>query len=140
MVFALRSKKLLEKQFGTNFGRHRVAGWIIRSAIASDTSNCDHILGDLIFEIKFEREDAGQASMDQVMMHPLASEIDDYAEYKRLRRLQRETMRHEGGSPQNELELRNIEMGMNAPSITTASTAPSSGGSSAVGLTSTLGT
>ena len=94
MVFALQSKNFLGKQFGTNFDRHRVSGWIIRSVTASDTSNSDHTLGDLIFEIKFEREDAGQASMDQVMMHPLASEIDDYTEYQRLRRLQQETMRH----------------------------------------------
>jgi hypothetical protein len=128
----ISEQKLLGKQFSTNFYRHRVAGWIIRSVTASDTSNSDHTLGDLIFEIKFEREDTGQASMDQVMMHPLVSEIDDYAEYKRLRRLQRETMRHKGGSLQSELELGEIEMGMNAPST--------AGGSSAVDLTSALGT
>jgi hypothetical protein len=135
MVFALQSKSFLRKQFGTDFYRHRVAGWIIRSVTASDASNSDHTLGDLIFEIKFEREDTGQASIDQVMMHPLASEVDDYAEYKCLRRLQRETMRHKGGSLQSELELGKIEMGMNAPSIAMLSTAPSTaGGSSAVGL------
>ena len=115
MVFALQSKNFFGKQFGTNFYRHRVAGWIIRSVTASGASNSDHTLGDLIFEIKFEREDTGQASMDQVMMHPLASEVDDYVEYKRLRRLQRETMRHKEGSLQSELELGKIEMGMNAP-------------------------
>lgn len=78
--------------------------------------------------------------MDRAMMHPFASEIDDYAGYKRLRRLQREAMRRKGGSLQSELELGKIEMGMNAPSTTMLSTAPSTaGGSSAVGLTSALG-
>lgn len=48
MVFALQSKSFLGKQFGTNFYRHRVAGWIIRFVTASDTSNSGRTLGDLI--------------------------------------------------------------------------------------------
>ena len=91
------------------------------------------------FEINSEREDAGQASMDQVMMHPLAFEIDDYAEYKRLHRLQRETIRYKGGSLQSELEFRKIEVGMNAPSTTMLSTAPSTAGGTSGGLEIRLG-
>lgn len=106
-------------------GLHRVTGWIVRPVRASDTFNSDHKLGDLIFEIKFEREDAGQVSMEQVMMHPLASEIDDYAEYKRLRSLQRQKRHHKEPSPQNTSELRKEEMGIDTTSTAVFSPAPS---------------
>ncbi|OCK79687.1 hypothetical protein K432DRAFT_60095 [Lepidopterella palustris CBS 459.81] len=109
-------------------GLHRVAGWVIRAVLPSDTN---HKMDELIFEIKFEREDTGQASMEEVMRHPLANEIDDYAEYKRLRRLQREAMRMKSVSAKPALELAKV--------VSELSTRSSSPKASAIGLTSTIG-
>lgn len=49
---------------------------------------------ELVWEISFER-DPNQISIDEVLQSPHADEVDDYREYKRLRRLQREWLRHQ---------------------------------------------
>jgi hypothetical protein len=47
--------------------------------------------GEIIFEVRFQRIE--KVSIDEVEKRPTATEIDDYAEYKRLRKFQREGKR-----------------------------------------------
>ncbi|KAF2652935.1 hypothetical protein K491DRAFT_718507 [Lophiostoma macrostomum CBS 122681] len=69
-------------------GLHRTVGWVIRSAQADGHG---YKAGDIIYEVKFERIDA--TPFAEVLKHPTASELDDYTEYKRLRRDHRDTSR-----------------------------------------------
>ncbi|KAF2194884.1 hypothetical protein K469DRAFT_650869, partial [Zopfia rhizophila CBS 207.26] len=69
-------------------GLYRVAGWVVRTIKEADLPGPEYKLGEILFEIKFEREDP--EPIDEVMKHPLSAEVDDYMEYKRLRRAYRE--------------------------------------------------
>lgn len=64
-----------------------MTGWTIKPANPKD-----HEGAFLLYEIKLKRE-PDQRPMDDVARHPLAEEIDDYKEYKRLRRAQRDMLR-----------------------------------------------
>jgi hypothetical protein len=55
---------------------------------SKDLGGVEHKIGDIMYEVEFERDDP--VSMEEVMRHPTAFELDDYAEYKRLRRVHRE--------------------------------------------------
>lgn len=65
--------------------RFRVTGWKILPLrpVSGMEHHEDHVR-DIIFEIHFEREDI--TPIEEVFRHPLAAELDDYTEYKRLRR------------------------------------------------------
>ncbi|KAF2740588.1 hypothetical protein EJ04DRAFT_558586 [Polyplosphaeria fusca] len=66
-------------------GLYRVKGWkILPMRGRSDASQPDDRPGDVNFYIEFEREDI--TPLIEVFRHPLAAQLDDYAEYKRLRR------------------------------------------------------
>jgi hypothetical protein len=53
-----------------------------------DLGRVERKVGDIMYEVEFERDDP--VSMEEVMRHPTTFELDDYAEYKRLRRVHRE--------------------------------------------------
>jgi hypothetical protein len=65
--------------------RYRVKGWKI-VALRNGNATVNHWdnVRDVSFEIEFDREDP--TSIEEVFRHPLSAEVDDYAEYKRLRR------------------------------------------------------
>ncbi|KAH8731625.1 hypothetical protein GQ44DRAFT_755702 [Phaeosphaeriaceae sp. PMI808] len=67
-------------------GLFTVKGWSIRLAGRNDTFVGDWKEGDTMFEVKFEREDDG-ISLDKITKRPTITEIDEYVEYKRLRKL-----------------------------------------------------
>ncbi|KAF1844198.1 uncharacterized protein K460DRAFT_160168 [Cucurbitaria berberidis CBS 394.84] len=69
-------------------GLFSVKGWSIRTAKTKDTVLGEWKEGDIVFEIRFERCDL--VPMGEVTMHPTANEVDDYTEYKRLRKVHRE--------------------------------------------------
>ncbi|GAM91601.1 hypothetical protein ANO11243_096530 [Dothideomycetidae sp. 11243] len=58
-------------------GLYKVSGWKVKT---------DPHTKVWIYDIDFVRLE-GQRPMDQVLRHPLAEEVDDYTEYKRIRRL-----------------------------------------------------
>jgi hypothetical protein len=73
-------------------GLYKVVSWVIRPAKPHDVSGQHETkLGDIIYEVMFERTD--KKPMECVMKHPTAGELDDYTEYKRLRRVDREDIR-----------------------------------------------
>ncbi|KAK0306397.1 hypothetical protein LTR01_006255 [Friedmanniomyces endolithicus] len=61
-------------------GLHRVAGWTIK---------LDAKKKEMVYFISFKRL-PDQVSMDEVLRRPWTEEIEDYREYKRLRRLARD--------------------------------------------------
>ena len=60
-------------------------GWTVRPVKKDELGLSDHKIGDVMYEVKFERIDP--VSMEEVLKHPTAFELDDYTEYKRLRRI-----------------------------------------------------
>ncbi|KAF2104593.1 hypothetical protein NA57DRAFT_70799 [Rhizodiscina lignyota] len=71
-------------------GLYRVKGW--RQYIPDKEKTKEN--PQLTWEVEFEREE-GQVPMKDVLLSPQAADVDDYREYKRLRRLQREYLRHQ---------------------------------------------
>ncbi|ORY05925.1 hypothetical protein BCR34DRAFT_42403 [Clohesyomyces aquaticus] len=69
-------------------GLYCVSGWTVRPIRPNDIIGLEYNVGDIVFEIKFERKDP--VPLEEVLKHPTSAEIDDYTEYKRLRRVQRE--------------------------------------------------
>lgn len=65
---------------------YRVVGWTIRPPRPTDDRS------SIIWEVMLER-DLDQTPMEDVLRHPLADEVDDYMEYKRIRNLDREQLR-----------------------------------------------
>ncbi|KAF1914729.1 hypothetical protein BDU57DRAFT_479091 [Ampelomyces quisqualis] len=76
-------------------GLYAVKGWSIRQAKSADAAGGQWKEGDILYEVRFERNDP--VPMQYVTIRPTATEVDDYTEYKRLRRLQREGMRRGPG-------------------------------------------
>ncbi|KAF2124742.1 hypothetical protein P153DRAFT_411088 [Dothidotthia symphoricarpi CBS 119687] len=72
-------------------GLYAVKGWSICQAKEADLFVGEWSRGDIIFEIRFERQDP--VPTDEVNRRPTAVEVDDYLEYKRLRRVYRESKR-----------------------------------------------
>ncbi|KAJ8110078.1 hypothetical protein OPT61_g6984 [Boeremia exigua] len=68
-------------------GLYLVKGWCIRQANTSDILSGQWKEGDILYEVTFQRNDP--IPMDEVTRRPTSMELDDYAEYKRLRKLQR---------------------------------------------------
>ena len=58
-------------------GLHKVTGWKVKREES----------GSWTYEIRFERIPDKYHPMKAVLRHPLAEEVDDYTEYKRIRRL-----------------------------------------------------
>ncbi|EOA85241.1 uncharacterized protein SETTUDRAFT_90558, partial [Exserohilum turcica Et28A] len=69
-------------------GLYSVRGWSIKQAKSTDTAGGQWKEGDILFDVRFERTD--QVPMEVVITRPTATEVDDYAEYKRLRKLNRD--------------------------------------------------
>lgn len=73
-------------------GLYSVVGWSIKQAKTPDTANGQWKEGDILYDIKFERSDP--VPMSEAIRRPQATEVDDYVEYKRLRKLYREGKRN----------------------------------------------
>ncbi|EMD58764.1 hypothetical protein COCSADRAFT_58043, partial [Bipolaris sorokiniana ND90Pr] len=84
-------------------GVYSVKGWSIKQAKSADTSGGQWKEGDILFDVRFERAD--QTPMDVVINRPTATEIDDYAEYKRLRKLSRDGKENEAKSAHDNQDL-----------------------------------
>ncbi|CAO2652402.1 Nn.00g006850.m01.CDS01 [Neocucurbitaria sp. VM-36] len=69
-------------------GLFSVKGWSIRTAKTTDIVSRRWRKGDILFDVRIERSD--QVPIAEVTLHPTAAEVDDYTEYKRLRRIYRE--------------------------------------------------
>lgn len=74
-------------------GLYSVKGWSIKQAKSSDLAGEQWKEGDILFDVNFERTDS--VPMDVVTKRPTATEVDDYAEYKRLRKVNRDEKRKE---------------------------------------------
>ncbi|KAF2997968.1 hypothetical protein E8E13_006319 [Curvularia kusanoi] len=76
---------------GTRYeGLYSVKAWCVRQAKLKDIMRGVWNEGDIIYEISLERTDP--APMEDVTRRPTNMEVDDYAEYKRLRRIHREQL------------------------------------------------
>ncbi|KAF2011104.1 hypothetical protein BU24DRAFT_472249 [Aaosphaeria arxii CBS 175.79] len=106
-------------------GLYRVDGWIIRSVTSQDAMINDTKIGDIIFEVKFERIDP--VPMSEVMKHPTAAEVDDYTEYKRLKHLHRENFNLRNKLQNFDLRLPPVKTAppIPPPSLLTSSRRPS---------------
>ncbi|KAG9191491.1 hypothetical protein G6011_10225 [Alternaria panax] len=74
-------------------GLYTVSGWSIKKAKNSDVTGGQWKEGDILFDVRFERTDF--VPMEVVTKRPTATEVDDYAEYKRLRKSNRDAKRKE---------------------------------------------
>jgi hypothetical protein len=110
-------------------GLYKVISWVVRPAKPQDVSGQHETkLGDLIYEVTFERID--KKPMEYVLKHPTAGELDDYTEYKRLRRVDREDIRR-ALAPVGHLQFPRRVAPAIAPAPLSASSPPrSSNGSS----------
>jgi hypothetical protein len=82
---------------------YMVKGWSIKQAKSSDIAGGQWKEGDILFDVRFERNDP--APMKEVTRRPTATEVDDYAEYKRLRKISRDGKRGIGPSaPESKLD------------------------------------
>ncbi|KAH9872409.1 hypothetical protein IAQ61_005244 [Plenodomus lingam] len=75
-------------------GLYSVKGWSIHQAKTADTANGQWKEGDILYDVKFER--SCPVALSEVIRRPTATEVDDYLEYKRLRKLYREGKRNAG--------------------------------------------
>jgi hypothetical protein len=73
------------------FCRYSVRGWSIKQAKSTDLAGGQWKEGDVLFDVRFERNDS--TPMEEVCKRPTATEVDDYAEYKRLRKVNRDGKR-----------------------------------------------
>ncbi|KAF3039359.1 hypothetical protein E8E12_006025 [Didymella heteroderae] len=76
-------------------GLYSVRGWCVRQAKPTGTMGGDWKERDILYEVTLERKDP--VPMEQVTCRPTNTEIDDYAEYKRLRRKYREQKHKDHG-------------------------------------------
>jgi hypothetical protein len=95
----------------TNEVRYGVKGWSISQAKSADTAGGHWKEGDILFDVRFERKD--HVPLQEILERPTATEVDDYAEYKRLRKLHREGKRKLPG-----LTIDLSEIGVQLPSKT----------------------
>ncbi|KAI4686731.1 hypothetical protein J4E81_008391 [Alternaria sp. BMP 2799] len=72
-------------------GLYSVRGWSIKQAKSSNLAGGQWKEGDILFDVLFERTDS--VPMAVVTKRPTATEVDDYAEYKRLRKVNRDGKR-----------------------------------------------
>ncbi|KAI4643765.1 hypothetical protein J4E93_006778 [Alternaria ventricosa] len=72
-------------------GLYSVRGWSIKQAKSSNLAGGQWKEGDILFDVLFERTDS--VPMAVVTKRPTATEVDDYAEYKRLRKVNRDSKR-----------------------------------------------
>lgn len=98
-------------------GLYKVVGWAIYTAKTDDVIGKQHRAGDILYEVTFERIDT--VPMAEVLKHPTAAELDDYAEYKRLRRVHREEMQKTGSDKPAQVTSKN------APQVAPATSGPS---------------
>ncbi|KAF9695549.1 hypothetical protein EKO04_006339 [Ascochyta lentis] len=75
-------------------GVYAVKGWCVRLATLKDIFSGEGNVGDVLYEVTMQRTD--RVSMEEVSKRPTNMEVDDYAEYKRLRKRHRE---HKRGAP-----------------------------------------
>jgi hypothetical protein len=78
-------------------GLYSVRGWSIKQAKSADLAGGQWKEGDILFDVRFERTDS--VPMSVVTKRPTAIEVDDYAEYKRLRKFNRDGKRKEPSAP-----------------------------------------
>ncbi|KAI8932902.1 hypothetical protein NX059_010379 [Plenodomus lindquistii] len=69
-------------------GLYSVKGWSIKQAKTADTAGGHWKEGDILYDVRFERTDP--VPLSETFKHPTATEVDDYLEYKRLRKVHRE--------------------------------------------------
>ncbi|KAJ4987100.1 hypothetical protein SVAN01_07388 [Stagonosporopsis vannaccii] len=78
-------------------GLYVVKGWCVRQAKLDDTLSGKWKAGDILYEVSMRRHDP--VPMSEVTRRPTSGEVDDYLEYKRLRKLHRENNREGSGFP-----------------------------------------
>ncbi|KAE8867298.1 hypothetical protein PTNB73_05392 [Pyrenophora teres f. teres] len=78
-------------------GLYSVKGWSIKQAKSTDLSGGHWKEGDIVFDVRFERRDS--VPMEVVTKRPTATEVDDYQEYKRLRRASRDIRQKQISAP-----------------------------------------
>ncbi|KAJ4341765.1 hypothetical protein N0V95_007119 [Ascochyta clinopodiicola] len=76
-------------------GLFSVKGWSVRRARLKDTFCGDWKEGDILYEVTMQRRDP--IPVEEVSRRPTNMEVDDYVEYKRLRKLHREHKRKAPG-------------------------------------------
>ncbi|KAF1830443.1 hypothetical protein BDW02DRAFT_650637 [Decorospora gaudefroyi] len=87
-------------------GLYSVKGWSIKQAKSSDIAGGQWSHGDIIFDVKFERKDP--VPMEEVTKRPTATEVDDYTEYKRLRKVGRDGNRKASGAPSRKIDFQTV--------------------------------
>lgn len=65
--------------------RYSVKGWCLRQAKLNDALTGEWKEGDILYEVRLQRNDP--VPMKEVTRRPNNTEVDDYVEYKRLRKL-----------------------------------------------------
>ena len=80
----------------TNYRSYSVKGWCVRQARLKDTISGEWKEGDILYEVSLARTDT--TPMEEVTRRPTNMEVDDYTEYKRLRKLHREHKRKGPGT------------------------------------------
>ncbi|KAI1605670.1 YDG-SRA domain containing protein [Pyrenophora tritici-repentis] len=78
-------------------GLYSVKGWSIKQAKSTDLAGGHWKEGDILFDVRFERTDS--VPMEVVTKRPTATEVDDYQEYKRLRRATRDIRQKQISAP-----------------------------------------
>ncbi|UPX16714.1 uncharacterized protein EKO05_0007102 [Ascochyta rabiei] len=76
-------------------GLFSVKGWSVRRARLKDTFCGEWKEGDILYEVMMQRRDP--VPVEEVSRRPTNMEVDDYVEYKRLRKLHREHKRKAPG-------------------------------------------
>jgi hypothetical protein len=84
-------------------GLYSIKGWSIKQAPSSDVAGGQWKEGDILFDVRFARTDS--VPMEVVTKRPTATEVDDYAEYKRLRKVNRDGKHKEPSAPPIKLDF-----------------------------------
>lgn len=74
---------------------YSVVGWCVRQANLKDATSGEWNQGDILYEVTLRRK--ASVRMEDVARRPTNAEVDDYAEYKRLRKLHHEHKRKRPG-------------------------------------------
>ncbi|KAF1954790.1 hypothetical protein CC80DRAFT_594834 [Byssothecium circinans] len=80
-------------------GLYRVVSWTISQIKNTDIHDQDYRTGDIVYDITFKRVDP--IPMEEVIKIPTTSQVDEYSEYKRLRKVTRNHHHRGAIIPQN---------------------------------------
>ncbi|KAF2683819.1 hypothetical protein K458DRAFT_478168 [Lentithecium fluviatile CBS 122367] len=72
-------------------GLYNVVGWTVHQVKTTDISGDEYRAGDIVYDVHLLRDDP--VLMEEVVKIPTTFQVDEYTEYKRLRKLYREMLR-----------------------------------------------